>query len=118
MWSGARRFRFGAHLGGRHYARRSAYRGNAARRPRSGSRLLERPAIPGVKEAGATTKLPLEGGTNGSYLVEDERYDPNARRPLIERSWVTPEYFGAMGIRLAAGRLFVPAARPAAGRRS
>lgn len=87
----------------------AAYRGNATAQAAFWNRLLENVrAIPGVKEAGATTKLPLEGGTNGSYLVEDERYDPNARRPLIERSWVTPEYFAAMGIRLAAGRLFVP----------
>ncbi len=65
-------------------------------------------AIPGVREAGATTKLPLEGGTNGSYLVEGETYDPKAFRPVVERSWVTPEYFAATGIPLLAGRLFTP----------
>jgi putative ABC transport system permease protein len=87
----------------------SAYRGNAAAQAAFWNRLLEGVrAIPGVKEAGATTKLPLEGGTNGGYLVEDERYDPKADRPMIERSWVTPEYFGAMGVRLLAGRLFTP----------
>ncbi|MCX6626715.1 MAG: ABC transporter permease [Candidatus Solibacter sp.] len=86
-----------------------AYRGNAAAQAAFWNRLLERVrALPGVKQAGATTKLPLEGGTNGSYLVEAEQYDPSARRPLIERSWVTPEYFEAMGIGLLAGQLFAP----------
>jgi putative ABC transport system permease protein len=87
----------------------SAYRGNATAQAALWNRLLERVrAIPGVVQAGATTKLPLEGGTNGTYLVEDERYDPKADRPLIERSWVTPEYFEAMGVRLLSGRLFAP----------
>jgi putative ABC transport system permease protein len=85
----------------------TAYRGNAAAQSAFWNRLLERVrAIPGVTQAGATTKLPLEGGANGSYLVESERYDPKADRPLIERSWVTPGYFGAMGVRLLSGRLF------------
>lgn len=62
-------------------------------------------ALPGVRAAGATTKLPLEGGTNGSCLVEGERYDPKAARPTVEISWITPDYFAAMGIPLCAGRL-------------
>jgi len=87
----------------------SGYRGNIPAQAAFWNLLLERVrAIPGVQEAGATTKLPLEGGTNGSYLVEDEKYDPKANRPAIERSWVTPEYFGSMGIPLLAGRLFAP----------
>jgi predicted permease len=86
----------------------SGYRGNIPAQIAFWDLLLERVrAIPGVQAAGATTKLPLEGGTNGSYLVEDEKYDPMANRPVIERSWVTPEYFGSMGISLLAGRLFV-----------
>jgi len=72
-------------------------------------RLLERVrAIPGVGTASGTTKLPLEGGTNGSFLVEGEVHDRDARRPLVERSWVTPEYFAAAGIPLLAGRVFTP----------
>ena len=87
----------------------SGYQGNIPAQAAFWSLLLERVrTIPGVQEAGATTKLPLQGGTNGSYLVEDEKYDPKANRPLIERSWVTPEYFGSMGISLLAGRLFAP----------
>jgi putative ABC transport system permease protein len=88
----------------------SLYQGNARAQAAFWSRLLEQiRAIPGVREAGATTKLPLEGGTNGSYLVEGETYDPKAFRPVVERSWVTPEYFAATGVPLLAGRLFTPA---------
>ncbi len=58
----------------------------------------------GVEIVGATTKLPLNGGTNDSYLVEGERFDPNADRPIVERSFVTPEYFDAAGIQVVAGR--------------
>ena len=88
----------------------SPYQGNAKAQAAFWNQLLERiRAIPGVREAGATTKLPLEGGNNGGFLVEGEKYDPKVARPLVERSWVTPEYFGAMGIPLLTGRLFTPA---------
>jgi predicted permease len=87
----------------------STYERNAPAHAAFWNRLLERiRAIPGVREAGVTTKLPLEGGNNGSFLVEGEKYDAKAFRPVVERSWITPEYFGAMGIPLRAGRLFTP----------
>jgi len=63
-------------------------------------------AIPGVEEAGVTTKLPANGGNNSSILVEGETYDPHERRPLVERSYISPQYFDAMGISLLAGRTF------------
>jgi predicted permease len=85
----------------------TAYRGKPAAQAAFWQRLLDEVrTIPGVEAAGATTKLPLEGGNNGSYLVEDEQYDPKANRPVIERSWVTPEYFEAAGVPVLAGRLF------------
>jgi putative ABC transport system permease protein len=62
-------------------------------------------ALPGVEFAAATNKIPMNGGNNGSLLVEGETYDPEARRPLIERSYVSPHYFEAMGIALLSGRL-------------
>ncbi len=69
-------------------------------------RLLERiGALPGVEHAAATNKLPLRGGNNGEVLVEGETYDPKAERPLVEFSYVTPDYFDAMGISLLSGRL-------------
>ncbi|MEE4273906.1 MAG: ABC transporter permease [Thermoanaerobaculales bacterium] len=68
--------------------------------------LLERcAALPGVERAAVTTKLPIEGGSyNGSVLVEGESYDPERQTELIERSFVSPGYFEAMGIPLLAGR--------------
>jgi hypothetical protein len=56
-----------------------------------------------------TTKIPLESGHNYSVLVEGETYDPEAERPLVELSHVTPGYLEAMGIDLQRGR------RPQAG---
>ncbi|MEX1309229.1 MAG: FtsX-like permease family protein, partial [Candidatus Sulfomarinibacteraceae bacterium] len=62
-------------------------------------------AMPGVERAAVTTKLPIEGGSyNGSVLVEGESYDPERQTELIERSFVSPGYFEAMGIPLLAGR--------------
>jgi predicted permease len=62
-------------------------------------------ALPEVERAAVTTKLPIEGGSyNGSVLVEGESYDPERQTKLIERSFVSPGYFEAMGIPLLAGR--------------
>src|SRR5262249_15379063 len=61
-------------------------------------------ALPGVTKAGITSKLPLEGGSNTSVLVNDEKYDPTQQRTLAERSSVTEDYFDAMGLRLIKGR--------------
>jgi predicted permease len=66
-------------------------------------------AIPGVVEVGATSKLPLRGGTNGQVWTED---DPerlhDGQGPLVEFSRVSGDYFEAMGIRLLSGRHLVP----------
>jgi len=67
--------------------------------------LVERVrALPGVEHAAVASKLPLEGGTNGSILVDGEIYDPQVMRPLVEQSWVSGGYFDAMGIPFLAGR--------------
>jgi predicted permease len=67
--------------------------------------LVERVrALPGVVEAGVTSKLPLRGGSNGSVLVEDEIFDPRVDRELVEHSFVDDGYHEAMGIPLIAGR--------------
>jgi predicted permease len=63
-------------------------------------------AIPGVRHVGATSKLPMEGGTNGNVWAEDNPdRDPNADGPLVEFSRVSGDYFSAAGIKLVAGRL-------------
>ena len=67
--------------------------------------LVERVrALPGVSHAAITSKLPLEGGSNTNALVNDETYDPTQKRLQVERSSVTEDYFGAMGLRLLKGR--------------
>jgi putative ABC transport system permease protein len=70
-------------------------------------RLIERlEGSPGVAAVGVTNKLPTLGGSNGSILVEGEVYDPQERRPLVEFSSSSPDYFEAMGIEIVRGRTF------------
>jgi len=70
-------------------------------------RLLERlQDMPGVEHAAVTTKLPMEGGNNSTILIEGQSWDPQVNRRLVERSWVSPDYFETMGIPLLAGRVF------------
>ena len=85
------------------------YDANEATQAAFWTRLLARvEAIPGVSAAGVTTKLPFEGGTNGLLLVDGEQYDPDISRPLVEKSFVSPGYFEAVGLPLVAGRLPAP----------
>ncbi|WP_438479993.1 ABC transporter permease [Oleiharenicola lentus] len=65
--------------------------------------------LPGVTSVGLTSKLPLEGGSNTSALVNDEVYDPTVQRTSVERSSVTADYFTTMGIALVRGRNLTPA---------
>ncbi|EDY82073.1 efflux ABC transporter, permease protein [Verrucomicrobiia bacterium DG1235] len=65
-------------------------------------------ALPGVRFAGITSKLPLEGGNNTNGLVNDEVYDASQQRTSIERSSITENYFEAMGLRLLQGRKLQP----------
>ena len=94
-------------LGGKSYQQKGAdYAITNDARTRFWDQLLERVrALPGVKSAAATSKLPLEGGNNGSFLVDDEAYDPAVRRPMVERSYVSPGYFATMGLPLLRGRI-------------
>ncbi|MCP4901886.1 MAG: ABC transporter permease [bacterium] len=63
--------------------------------------------VPGVAQAGLTSKLPLRGGSNGGVMVNDDVFDPTVRRSgdLVEYSFVDDGYYEAMGIPLLAGRL-------------
>jgi predicted permease len=60
--------------------------------------------LPGIEHAAVTSKLPLQGGTSTSVLVNDEVFDPTVRRTNAERSLVSSGYFDAIGIRLLEGR--------------
>jgi predicted permease len=70
--------------------------------------------VPGVNHFALTTKLPLEGGWNASVLVDGEVFDPRTKRPLTETSWISADYFVAMGIPLLSGRTLSPPPSPAA----
>jgi len=63
-------------------------------------------SLPGVEVAGTTSKLPLDGGTNGEVAIEGREGDwEDKLGPLAEQSFVTPGYFRAMTIGLVDGRL-------------
>jgi predicted permease len=63
-------------------------------------------ALPGVRHVALTNKLPLEGGNN-ARIKEADGHDFNyAKRPSVETSIVTKDYFKAMGIPLLDGRAF------------
>ena len=64
-------------------------------------------ALPGVKEVGLASGLPL--GNNGwqtSFLVEGQPPPEPGKSPLMEACLASPDYFKAMGIRLIKGRYF------------
>lgn len=67
--------------------------------------VLERVrSLPGVVQAGVTSKLPLLGGSNGGVLVNDDVFDPQIQGNLVEYSFVDDGYHEAMGIGLLSGR--------------
>jgi predicted permease len=73
-------------------------------------RLMEScAALPGVREAAVTSKLPLDGGISTTVLIDDEAYDPAGRRDWTELSFVSPGFFAAIDARLVQGRFLVPA---------
>jgi putative ABC transport system permease protein len=62
-------------------------------------------AIPGVRSAGFTSKLPLRGGTNGPTVTEQQfTDDPTAQGTLTEVSSIRGDYFASLGIPLLLGR--------------
>ncbi len=61
--------------------------------------------LPGVQKVAITSKMPLEGGSNAGFLVDDEVYDPAIKRPPIEQSFISPDYFAAMGLTMLKGRV-------------
>jgi predicted permease len=60
--------------------------------------------LPGVEYVGATTGLPLGSFSNAGVLVGDEPFDPTARGNWASVTWVTKDYFPAVGIPLLVGR--------------
>lgn len=63
-------------------------------------------SLAGVSGVGLASKLPFEGGYNSAILVDSELYSPQANHRLAELSFVSPGYFGAIGLNLLQGRAF------------
>ncbi len=64
-------------------------------------------AIPGVKQAGATTYLPFSGNSNASVIsIVGRPLKPGEKPPVPGWNRVDYGYFKAMGIQLVQGRLF------------
>jgi putative ABC transport system permease protein len=64
-------------------------------------------SLPGVDAASFTSKLPLEGGSNGVVMIEGQAPPKNIwSSPLVEFSRVMPGYFRTAGIPLLRGRDF------------
>ncbi len=69
-------------------------------------RLLERVrANAGVRFASLSTRVPLEGGSNG-YITVPGQDDSLLRNQLFEWNYVSSDYHRAFGIPIVNGRLF------------
>ncbi len=65
-------------------------------------------ALRGVRSASMVSKLPLNGGQNGSVWIEGRPRPVPGQATLVEVSSVVGAYFEVMGIPLLAGRTLVP----------
>ncbi len=64
-------------------------------------------AAPGVQAAGAVSSLPLSGAfESGGFAIEGRPRPPVGQGLGAQYSVIAGDYFGAMGIRLLAGRAF------------
>src|SRR5262245_8892109 len=78
-------------------------------------RLIEQvSAIPGVKAAGATSKLPMsrEEMLGAGFEIEGSPRPQKNSESIADNFCVSPDYFKAMGIPLLQGRAFNDADRP------
>ena len=64
-------------------------------------------ALPGVRDAGAVSSLPLSGAVeSGGFTVEGRPAPLPGSGPSADYAVVSGDYFAAMGIRLLSGRTF------------
>jgi predicted permease len=64
-------------------------------------------SMPDVAAAAAGSSLPLSGQTSGSGVLAEGQQSSAAARVTAGWQFVTPGYFGALGMRLVSGRDFV-----------
>jgi putative ABC transport system permease protein len=77
----------------------------AQRRAFMDSLLAKVRQTPGVNYAAVSSKIPLEGGTNG-YVKVPGNNNPEFARQLVEWNFISPEYFHTCGTPLLRGRDF------------
>ncbi|MGH9705053.1 MAG: ABC transporter permease [Candidatus Acidiferrales bacterium] len=63
-------------------------------------------AVPGVVDAGAVSRLPLQGNHIGSWLWIEGRSAQPGQQSDVEYRVASPSYFSTLGIPLLRGRLF------------
>jgi hypothetical protein len=64
-------------------------------------------ALPGVRDAGAVSSLPLSGAVeSGGFTIEGRPTPSPGDAPTAEYAVISGDYFGAMGIRVLGGRTF------------
>lgn len=68
--------------------------------------------IPGVRAVGGTTLLPAQGNDNTWYVVDEEDYDDQHARKVINFRYLLPGYFEAMDIPVLQGRGILESDRP------
>jgi predicted permease len=75
------------------------------------SRVLERlSAHPGVRQAAFTSEMPLTpGGSTAAFTMRSRAADGTPVQAQASPRIVSAEFFGALGMRLVAGRGFTPA---------
>ena len=69
--------------------------------------MVKSQELPAVKSVGLSTDLPLDAQEHDGVTIEGREASKNSL-PNITQSWVTGDYFGAMGITLKNGILFAP----------
>jgi putative ABC transport system permease protein len=70
-------------------------------------RLLEQvDSLPGVRASGIASAAPLSKETSVTVIIAEGARVPVLERPLVDRRYVSPGYFGTMDIPLRQGRLF------------
>lgn len=71
-------------------------------------------ALPGVRQVGLVSRLPLQASGDTDVLSMPHDTRPLAQRPLAQRRAASAGYFAALGIPLLQGRVFTAADRAAA----